>query len=116
MRAPAPQPRGKLPAILLGGFAVASAGAGTVFGVLALSDKTRFQNHPTFATADSASENAVLADVCFGAAVALGVTSLVLLLRGNAAPPSAAIDSHAAFSMSPLVMLHGGGAGAVLRF
>lgn len=104
------------------------AGAGTVFGVLALDDKSRFESHPTFSSADSANENAVLSDVCFGAAVALGMTSLVLLLRSDAPPQNAAAGSPepaaatvpkrspVSFAVSPVFTMHGGGAGVALRF
>ena len=106
----------RLPEILLGSLAVASAAAGSVFGVLALDEKNDFQKHPTFSSADSANEDAVVADVGFGAAVALGVTTLVLLLRGEEELHLAAAGSRVTFAVSPVVTQHGGGAGAVLRF
>jgi hypothetical protein len=128
--APSPgwQPSRPFVAVVFGTVAVASAASGAVFGVLALHDKSKFESHAGLSAANSANENAVAADVCFGAALALGVTSLVLLLTGNRAVEQTAVGalgaspapppekSPVSFSVSPMISLHGGGAGAALRF
>ena len=116
-------------AAVLGGVAVVGTGFGVAFGVVALNDKRSFDAHPTFSAGNSGNENAVLADVCFGAAVVAAVTSLVLLVRspspepspdpaaGSASPATPAREKSAVnFSVSPMMTLHGGGAGASLRF
>jgi hypothetical protein len=107
-------------AFALGGVAVVGTGAGIAFGVLALNDKSSFDSHPTFHAADSANENAVLCDVFLGAAVVAAVTSVVLFVRSSGSTPAAATGSReksaGGFTLSPWVTLHGGGAGASLRF
>jgi hypothetical protein len=105
----------KVAALVLGGVAVVAAAGGAVFGVLALNDKSSFESRPTFHAADSANENAVLSDVCFGGAVVAAVTSIVLFVRSGEAP-AALKQSHVTFTLSPMITPHGGGAGAALRF
>jgi hypothetical protein len=118
----------QLVAIALAGVAVVGAGSGTAFGVLALNDKSSFDAHPTFHAGNSASENAVLSDVCFGGAVVAAITSVILFVKVARTPPDGeprASDSAAppaksptsvSFMLSPLITSHGGGAGAALRF
>jgi hypothetical protein len=113
----------KIAAFIFGGVAVVGVGVGTAFGVLSLNDQSSFNAHPTFGAASSGNQEAVVADVCFGAAVIAGVTSVVLFVRGasgDAAVPSQPVRNptpvHVSFSISPIVSPHGGGAGAVLRF
>jgi hypothetical protein len=118
----------QIAAFVLGGVAVAGAGAGAAFGVLALNDKSSFDAHPTSRSASLANENAVLSDVFLGGAVVAAVTSIVLFVRFYHAPPEASAGDHGplapvpkassavTFTLSPLITLHGGGAGAALRF
>ncbi len=47
---------------------------------MALSDAAAYRRNPTTARADAAEGTALAADLCFGMAVTLGVTTLVLLL------------------------------------
>jgi len=114
-----------VPAYITGGLAVAAVGVGTVFGVMALNDKSNFDAHPTNSTADDGETHALICDMAFGVALTLGVTSLVLFLSNDEAPaaaPSPATPSEApktaAFSITatPIVTPHGGGAGALVRF
>ena len=65
------------------GLAVATAGFGTAFGIVAITSNNSFNTTPTIGRAYRARDFAVYSDVTFGAAVALGVTSLVLLLGGG---------------------------------
>jgi hypothetical protein len=120
----------RVAALVTAGVALVAAGAGVVFGVLALNDKSHFddQVNGTMSlgtvradqAANSASENAVAADVCFGGAVVAAVTSIVLFVRsesvatGADAAPKGQGALH--FTVSPVMTPHGGGAGAVLRF
>jgi uncharacterized membrane protein len=98
------------------GLAVVGAGAATVFGVLALQNKSDYQNNPTFGTADAGNNDAAYADGCIALAAAAGVTSLVLFLTSTPADPGAPAKPSASLSASPIVLPHGGGAGAILRF
>jgi hypothetical protein len=108
-------------ALVAAGVAVAAAGAGAVFGVLALQNKSDYDRGPTYANSDKGNNDAAYADGSFALAVVAGVTSLVLALTSDptlADAPAAAASkkSGAAFSASPMILPHGGGAGALLRF
>jgi hypothetical protein len=118
---PAPPPAVSRKNVALGaaGVAVASAVGAVVFGVLALHEKSLYEQTPTYANTDNGNNFAAYADGCIALAAAAGITSLVLYLtsadgsgEGTAAPPKRS----AVFSASPIVLGHGGGAGAVLRF
>ncbi len=135
-----PEPRSKVPAIVTGALAVAAAGVGTVFGIIALGDKSDFDKNPTTSTADSGDTHALIADMAFGVALTFGVTSAVLFLTkdesaatsSNAGSPTTAkadgkgvakiVDRSAGkrsavtFTPTPIVGPHTGGAGFVLRF
>jgi len=83
---PAPiEPRSKVPAYITGGLAVAAAGVGTAFGILALKAKSDYDKTPTAALADDAENKALVADMALGVALTLGVTSVVLFLSGDEA-------------------------------
>ena len=125
------QPRSKLPAWITGGLAVAAAGVGTAFGILALGDKSDYDKNPTSSKADDGENHALIADMAFGVAVTLGVTSAVLFLSNDDAPPanaasalqrpsiaSARAQKSPAFRITPtpIITPHGGGAGALVRF
>lgn len=134
--APAPEPpppppqRSKLPAYITGGLAVAAAGVGTVFGILALNDKSDFDKNPTAAKADDGENHALIADMAFGVAITFGVTSAVLFLTKDepAATAAAKAQDQVAKKTSPpappkvtvrpapIITPHGGGAGALIRF
>jgi hypothetical protein len=99
-------------ALVSAGIALAAAGTATIFGVLALQNKSEFQTSATYAHAQNGNNDAAYADGAIALAVAAGVTSLVLFLTHHGAsfaPP-------AALSAAPVLTAHGGGAGAVLRF
>ena len=113
-----------VPALVTGGLAVVALGVGTVFGVMALGDKSDFDKNPTSGKADDGENHALIADMAFGVAVTLGVTSAVLFFSGGSSGASAKNDQGIltakaqpkAFSVAPIVTPHGGGAGATLRF
>ncbi|MCL2449988.1 MAG: PEGA domain-containing protein, partial [Polyangiaceae bacterium] len=133
--APPAEPRSKLPAYITGGLAIAAAGVGTAFGVLALNDKSRFDKNPTTATADQGDTHALIADMAFGVAVTFAATAIVLFLTRDDAPPAnasagaarpvASGDGESAPSRkervvsvvpTPVVGPHTAGAGFVLQF
>ncbi|MDP9002561.1 MAG: PEGA domain-containing protein, partial [Myxococcota bacterium] len=123
---PPPQPRSKVPAFVTGGLAVAAAGVGTVFGVLALNDKRDFDANPTTTTADNGDTHALIADMAFGVALTFGVTSAVLFLTKDepATPPVTAAATKVkntkaegvAVTPVPWVGPRSGGAGFLVRF
>jgi len=105
-------------AFVFAGLAVVGVGVGTTFGILALNGKSDFERTPTVAGANTANQEAILADVAFGVAAIAAVTSVVLFVRddgaGDASSPKPA--SPVSFQFAPIVSPHGGGAGALLRF
>ena len=124
---PPPEPRSKVPAYVTGGVAIIAAGVGTAFGIKALGQSSDFKDSPTTKRADDGENNALVADMMFGIAITFGVTSAVLFLSGNDAPPAAAAKNarpvvaakkppRVTFTPTPYVTPSGGGAGALLRF
>ncbi len=126
---PPPEPPHSLvPAIVTGALAVAAAGVGTVFGVIALGNKSDFDKNPTTQTADDGDTHALIADMAFGVAVTFGVTSAVLFLTRDepstttsrsathTTTASAAKKKTVTFTPTPIVGPHTGGAGLLLRF
>jgi hypothetical protein len=81
--APPKEERSKLPAYITLGVGVVGAGLGTVFGIMALSAKSDFDQNPTSENADKAERNALIADMSFGVALTLGITGIVLLTAGG---------------------------------
>jgi PEGA domain len=127
---PVQRPTIPLRVYLTGGAAVIAAGVGTVFGMAALRDKNDFDHQPTPQNADKRNQDALIADVAFGVALASGVATAVLFLTANqgpsssgsgAPPPTVSVrgaGKTAAITITPtpLVGPHGPGAGFVLRF
>jgi hypothetical protein len=127
---PPAEPRSLVPAYITGALAVAAAGVGTVFGILTLNDKASFNRNPTTTTADNGDTHALIADMSFGVAITLGVTSVVLFATKDEAP--AAISSArsktkmahlrgktehgVSWSPVPIVGAHWGGGGLVVSF
>jgi hypothetical protein len=123
---PAFSPSTRFVAVLAGGLAVVAVGAGATFGAMALHYKNSFDQHPTHDAANFGNEYAYLCDASLGAALILGVTSTLLLLRrdepgtgtNNSAPPTTTTQKRGTVTLtaSPIVTPHGAGAGAVLSF
>ncbi len=124
---PSFDPSVRTAAFVLGGVAIAGAGAGIAFGIVALNEKTSFDERPTFRAASRANEDAVISDVCLGGAIVAAVTSIVLFVRSPREPSDAAPGtpgdggvhrepSPLSFTVVPMITSHGGGAGAALRF
>jgi hypothetical protein len=106
-------------AFVAAGLAVAGAGAAAIFGGLALQNKSDFQKGATYARSDDGNNDAAYSDGGIALAVAAGVTSLVLFLTSestNDDPVKPAPKKGIAFLPSPMVVPHGGGAGALFRF
>jgi hypothetical protein len=117
--------RSPLPAYITGGLAIAAAGVGTVFGAIALSDKSNFDKHPTSDGADTGENHALVSDMAFGVAITLAVTSAVLYFtRDEAVTPSTSKYEPArakkadqpSIGLAPILSPHGGGAGALIQF
>jgi hypothetical protein len=128
---PPPEPRSNVPAYVTGGLAVAAAAVGTVFGVIALNDKSDFDKTPTTKIADDGDTHSLIADMAFGVAITFGVTSAVLFFTKDepAANPNPVSTAKATaprtgssgrdqvtFVPTPFVGPHSGGAGFLLRF
>ena len=121
---PPKEPRSKVPAFITGGLAVAAAGVGTVFGILALGKQSDYKAAPNADTADTGENFALVADMSFGVAITLGITSAVLFLTNDDEPakaasalaPKKAASPFKGFTAAPFMTPHGGGAGAVFRF
>lgn len=75
------------------GLAAAGLVTGTVFGFLALSAQSDFDSTPTESIADNGETYALVADISFGVALAMGVTAIVLFATDR---PSAPADAPAA--------------------
>jgi hypothetical protein len=103
-----------------GAAGVAAAGAigAAVFGILALNDKSSYQQRPTFSNTDDGNSLAAYADGCLFLAAAAGVTSLILFLTNPPANDDGASPAPRKASLvpSPVVTTRGGGVGAVLQF
>ena len=127
---PTPVAHSNTAAWITGGAAIVAVGVGTAFGVMALNDKSSFDQTPLTSTADSGENHALIADMAFGVAVTLGVTSVVLFLSRDDAPPAPAAAQvtrksneasakkrpSVTITPSPIVTPHGAGAGALIQF
>jgi len=124
---PAPEKKeshSKLPAFITGGLAIVAVGVGTGFGIAALAKKSDFDKTPTSDIADTGENFALVADMAFGVAITLGVTSAVLFLTKDedssstpAKTSSATTRKHAIKIIpTPFITPNGGGAGAFVRF
>jgi hypothetical protein len=83
--------RSDVPAYVLIGVAGAGIVVASVFGGLAISDKSNFNRHPTNANADTTHTHAEISDIAFGVSGAIGITGIILLLTNL--PKSSATGS-----------------------
>lgn len=101
------------------GIAAAALVSGTVFGFLALSEQSNFDAQPSHEIADRGEAFALVADISFGVAAALAITSIVLYIvereSGSDDSDSASNDSPR-LTLAPWASPQGGGAAAQLRF
>jgi hypothetical protein len=118
----APQKESKVGLYVVLGLAGASAITGTIFGILALGDKSDFDKHPSDAAADDIERDATISDIGFGAAITLGLAGFVMATAkeenptGRERPPAASASTRPAFAFSPYAARSGGGASALWRF
>lgn len=125
------RPRSRLAAFLTAGAALAAAGAGTAFGIIALGDKARLDAHDTPQNAATRNAHALLSEVAFGSAFALGGASLVLFVmdagdQGPELEPTATNPPKkmgfadaarpGSVTLAPFIAPHEGGAGVFVRF
>ena len=100
------------------GLAGAGAVTGAVFGIMAVGNKSDFDENPSNETADDQERNAIISDIGFGVALTLGLTGLVMLTardepEGRPAPRSASVPR---LSVAPYASARGAGAAARMRF
>jgi hypothetical protein len=107
-----------VPAAVTLGIAGASLITGTLFGIMALNSKSKFNENPNTEDADAAERNALIADMSFGIAITLGVTGIVLLTADEESegPTQAQLKREPTFVVAPYGGPTGGGAAAQLKF
>lgn len=104
---------------IVAGAAGAATVAGGIFGVMALSAKSKYDGAPSDDHADDVARNSMLADICFGSALTLGLASLVMFTTsdGNELPTSSGrIRPVRHLAVTPLLSPQGGGARAGFAF
>lgn len=115
-----PAERSMLPAYITLGLAGAGVVTGTLFGLKALSDRSKFDDNPTTERADAVERNALIADMAFGVAITLGITGIVLLTSDDTEAEQTAKAKKKAsapsFAFAPVVTPQLGGAAARLTF
>lgn len=103
------------------GIAAAGLVSGTVFGFLALSEQSNFDNMPTHDTADRGEVFALVADISFGVAAAAAITAIVLYIversSGGGTEQASLLDSDdLRLELGAFGDPNGGGVAARLRF
>lgn len=102
------------------GIAAAALVSGTVFGFLALSEQSNFDNEPSNDVADRGEAFALIADISFGVAAAMAITAVVLYIveSSSSSSDSASNDpERLRLSFAPWAdPRSGGGVAAQLRF
>jgi tetratricopeptide (TPR) repeat protein len=113
----------KVPAYILLGLSGAAVITGTVFGIMALSDESKFQDNPSNELADRAERNSLAADISFGAAITLGLAGATALLFKPSTTssekfeaPQARLLTPKAVSFAPYGSANSGGARLRLSF
>lgn len=116
---PEAQSKSMVPAIVTLGLGAAGLISGTVFGIMALNSKSKFNDDPTSDHADAAERNALIADMSFGIALTLGLTGIVLLTSNHSATTETAKKKQnkgTELAVAPYASPLGGGAVARLKF
>ncbi len=108
--------RSMVPAYVTLGLAGAGIAVGTVFGVMALNDKSDFDDNPTTDKADEVERNALISDMAFGVALTLGITGVVLLTSSDDEPEAKQTASKDKLVVAPFVTPKAGGAAARWTF
>lgn len=113
-------PPSPVPAYILWGLGGASLVVGGVFGVMALSAKSDFDDNPTYSQADTVHDRTVVADVGLGAGVLLLASGTIFyFMRDQGAPPAQGQTSAkpvASVRLDPLVTPHTRGGALTLHF
>jgi hypothetical protein len=99
-----------------GGVALAGVAAGTVLGLLALSEQSDFDAMPTEETADAGERLALFADLSFGVAAVAGVTMAVLLATSASGGDDSEESPGAAARVVPFIAQSGAGVACGGRF
>ena len=94
------------------GIGAATLVAGIVFGFLALSEQSNFDNEPNADTADRGETFALVADISFGVAAASVIAAIILYIVERADADS----SSSSAMVAPFATQDGGGLAASLRF
>ena len=110
--ADAPHRRSNVPGYVLIGVAGAGIVVGSAFGAIALSDKSSFNQKPTLASANNERTHAMISDISFIVAGALGITGIVLVVTNL---PKAGETTGRAY-ITPYAGPTGAGATAGLSF
>jgi hypothetical protein len=111
------QPKSTIvPAAVTLGLAGAGLITGTIFGIMALNSKSKFNDNPNTEDADAAERNSLIADMSFGIAITLGVTGIVLLTANPKTEEATALRKEPRLLVAPYGGPTGGGAAARLKF
>lgn len=70
-------------AYVTGGIAIVALGFGTIYGIKALDDKSKYDDHPTQERADLGKRDRLVADLGFAIGIGLAVTSVVLYVKSS---------------------------------
>jgi hypothetical protein len=108
--------RSMVPAYVTLGLAGAGIAVGTVFGVMALNDKSDFDDNPTTDKADEVERNALISDMAFGVALTLGITGVVLLTSSDDEAEVKQTASKDKLVVAPFITPKAGGAAARFTF
>lgn len=118
-----PVEKNYVPAAVTLGIGGAGLITGTIFGIMALNSKSKFNDDPTTENADAAERNALIADMSFGVALTLGITGIVLLTADDEEAPAAEETARLLrkpksgdLVVAPYASRTGGGAAARLTF
>lgn len=103
--------------VVTGSLGAAGLIAGTVLGILALSERSDYNKNPTEAGADRGERLALFADVGFGVgAMALVTTAVLLLTHDDVKAPEQATQQTSRLELIPSVTPRGASATAKVRF
>lgn len=113
-------PPSPVPAYILWGLGGASLVVGGVFGIMALSAKSDFDDHPTYSQADTVHDRSVAADVGLGLGLILAASGTIFYFMQD--PGGAPVQGQgkgkpvATVRVDPLVTPHTRGGALTLHF
>ena len=76
------------PVLVAGGIGIVGLATGTVFGILATADNSKYKSTPDNDTALSGEKKAFVADVAFGVAALFGLTAIALYILPDEPTPT----------------------------